>query len=240
MTAPRRSNWVRRAARSPCAGGVPTQAARAATARRHDDRARWGLGFARIAADCVGGVVHPPVLDADGMRAAVFETGLGRLALPLALIGDGAVCKATRALDEETALLPRAASYPRRPRRRGASWPRTPPTRRECLGVEGSGTRTGGCRCTWVMKILLDGIVDRDGRRRLRRHGGRTRPAGGRRAGAQAFAHRRPGLDFGGGHVGREPNPRPRGRRGTRRAPEVEPGFGLCHSGAGVRWRRRD
>ena len=84
----------------------PDHAARAATARRHDDRARWGLGFARIAADCVGGVVHPPVQDADGMRAAVFETGLGRLALPLALIGDGAVCKATRAWDEETALLP--------------------------------------------------------------------------------------------------------------------------------------
>jgi hypothetical protein len=78
----------------------------ASTARRRADRQRWGLGFARIAADSIGGAVYPPSESADGVRSASLETGLNRLSLPLALVRDGAVQKATRAWDEETALLP--------------------------------------------------------------------------------------------------------------------------------------
>jgi hypothetical protein len=79
----------------------------ARTARRRAERERWGLGFARIAADSIGGAVYPPV-DDDGRRTASLEVGLNRLALPLALVAEGTVVKATRAWDEETRLLPGA------------------------------------------------------------------------------------------------------------------------------------
>jgi hypothetical protein len=79
----------------------------ASTARRRAERERWGLGFARIAADSIGGAAFPPV-DGDGRRSASLEVGLNRLALPLALLDDGVVVKATRAWDEETRLLPGA------------------------------------------------------------------------------------------------------------------------------------
>ncbi|HWF56744.1 MAG TPA: hypothetical protein VG520_00140 [Candidatus Dormibacteraeota bacterium] len=78
----------------------------AVTARRRAERQRWGLGFARIAADSIGGVLYPPVRDVEGARSAVLEVGLNHLALPLALIRDGSVRKATRAWDEETGLRP--------------------------------------------------------------------------------------------------------------------------------------
>jgi hypothetical protein len=81
----------------------------APTARRRAERQRWGLGFARIAADSIGGVLYPPVQDRDGERCAVLEVGLNHLALPLALIRDGYVSKATRAWDEETSLRPGSA-----------------------------------------------------------------------------------------------------------------------------------
>jgi hypothetical protein len=84
-------------------------AASAQTARRRADRQRWGLGFARTAADALGAVLHPPVDAPDGNRVGVLETGLNRLSLPLALLRQGAVHKATRAWDEETALLPGCA-----------------------------------------------------------------------------------------------------------------------------------
>jgi hypothetical protein len=80
----------------------------ARTARRREERERWGLGFARIAADSIGPTVYPPT-ESDGTRSASLEVGLNRLALPLALIRDGRVKKATRAWDEETGLLSGAA-----------------------------------------------------------------------------------------------------------------------------------
>lgn len=79
----------------------------AVTARRRAERARWGLGFARIAADAIGGVVFPPV-DEDGVRCASLELGVNRLALPVAQVRDGCVQKATRAWDEETGMMPGA------------------------------------------------------------------------------------------------------------------------------------
>lgn len=76
------------------------------TARRHDDRERWGLGFARIAADAIGGVVHAPQRRNPGAVTATLELGVGRLTLPLAMVREGRVARATRAWDEETGALP--------------------------------------------------------------------------------------------------------------------------------------
>jgi hypothetical protein len=76
------------------------------TARRLADRARWGLGFARNAADAIGGSVYPPRACADGSVAATLELGVRRLALPVAAIRHGVVCRATRSWDEETGLPP--------------------------------------------------------------------------------------------------------------------------------------
>jgi hypothetical protein len=84
------------------AGAAP----RIATARRRADRDRWGLGFARIAADAIGGTVYPPRATADGTLAATLELGIRRLALPLAALREGHVCRATRSWDEETDLAP--------------------------------------------------------------------------------------------------------------------------------------
>lgn len=78
----------------------------AVTARRRAERARWGLGFARVAADAIGAVVFPPVRREDGTTVAVLELGLPRLALPVCAVRDGAVHKATTAWDEETELAP--------------------------------------------------------------------------------------------------------------------------------------
>lgn len=79
------------------------------TARRRGDRARWGLGFARIAGDAIGGVVHAPHCRDDGALVAALELGVGRLTLPLAAVRDHRVVRATRAWDEETGALPGTA-----------------------------------------------------------------------------------------------------------------------------------
>ncbi|MFN2568509.1 MAG: hypothetical protein ABR564_02780 [Candidatus Dormibacteria bacterium] len=81
-------------------------AGRVDTARRREWRRGWGLGFARIAADALGGTVYPPTAGDDGTVVATFELGIRRLALPLALLRDGHVVKATRAWDEETGYAP--------------------------------------------------------------------------------------------------------------------------------------
>ena len=86
-------------------GGI--RGAHVATARRHDERERWGLGFARIAADAIGAVVHAPYTD-GGVTSATLEFGVGRLALPLAAVREGRVLRATRTWDEETRLGPGA------------------------------------------------------------------------------------------------------------------------------------
>lgn len=76
------------------------------TARQRGARQRWGMGFARIAADTLGGAVYPPYDRGDGMVIATLELGLNRLALPLAAVSGGRVVKATRSWDEETGLDP--------------------------------------------------------------------------------------------------------------------------------------
>jgi hypothetical protein len=81
-------------------------APRIATARRSAERDRWGLGFARVAADAIGGTVYPPRPIDDGRRAATLELGIRRLALPVAAIREGRVSRATRSWDEETGLAP--------------------------------------------------------------------------------------------------------------------------------------
>lgn len=81
-------------------------APRITTARRRAERDRWGLGFARIAADAIGGTVYPPRAAGGGALAATLELGIRRLALPLAALRDGRVARATRSWDEETGLAP--------------------------------------------------------------------------------------------------------------------------------------
>jgi len=83
-----------------------------ATSRRREERERWGLGFARIAADAVGGTVYPPRPIGDGSVAATVELGLRRLALPVAAVRDGRVIRATRSWDEETAQIPGSTADP--------------------------------------------------------------------------------------------------------------------------------
>lgn len=82
------------------------------TARRHADRERWGLGFARNAADAIGGSVYPPRAFGVGCVAASLELGVRRLALPVAAIRHGMVSRATRSWDEETSLPPGSAAAP--------------------------------------------------------------------------------------------------------------------------------
>ena len=81
------------------------------TARRHGERTRWGLGFARVAADAIGGTVYPPRAQNGGEVAAILEMGVRRLALPLATVRGGQVCRATRSWDEETSLGPGAVAH---------------------------------------------------------------------------------------------------------------------------------
>jgi hypothetical protein len=82
------------------------RAATISTARRRADRERWGLGFARNAADAIGGSIYPPRAVGDGKVAATLELGVRRLALPLAAVRGGLVWRATRSWDEETSLVP--------------------------------------------------------------------------------------------------------------------------------------
>ena len=80
--------------------------ARVDTSRQRQHRERWGMGFARIAADTLGGAVYPPFPDGAGRVVATLELGLGRLALALAAVRSGRVLRATRTWDEETGAPP--------------------------------------------------------------------------------------------------------------------------------------
>jgi hypothetical protein len=82
--------------------------ARVETSRQRQYRERWGMGFARIAADALGGAVYPPVDDGAGNVVATLELGLGRLALAVAAVRGGRVLRATRTWDEETGAPPGA------------------------------------------------------------------------------------------------------------------------------------
>ena len=78
------------------------------TARRRADRLRWGMGFARVAADALGATVYAPRESTNGTTEVTLELGLGRLALPLAAVREDRVARATRAWDEETNVIPGA------------------------------------------------------------------------------------------------------------------------------------
>ncbi|MEO8898975.1 MAG: hypothetical protein ABI352_09365 [Candidatus Dormibacter sp.] len=132
-------------------------AAGAVTARRRAERARWGLGFARIATDAIGGVMYPPAELDGGQRIALLEVGLHHLALPLAVTRGGAVQKATRAWDEETALLPGTSVPPDSRAARCADAAAAVPG--EIVGVDGWSARSVA-GATWIA-IPPDAIVDR-------------------------------------------------------------------------------
>jgi hypothetical protein len=127
-----------------------------ATARRRADRERWGLGFARIAADSIGARLFPPS-DVDGARVALLETGLGHLALPLALVREGTVHKATRAWDEETALLPGSPVPPGSRAARCVERALGSPA--EIVRVDG-WTARHHAGATWIA-VPPDGVADR-------------------------------------------------------------------------------
>jgi hypothetical protein len=81
-----------------------------ATSRRPDQRARWGLGYARLLADSLGGVVTAPGPVAAGRVGAAIGLGSPRLSAPLAAVAGGTIERATRAWDEETGLAPGSAT----------------------------------------------------------------------------------------------------------------------------------
>jgi hypothetical protein len=125
------------------AGAAP----RIATARRRADRERWGLGFARIAADAIGGTVYPPRSCGDGTLAATLELGIRRLALPLAALGDGRVVRATRGWDEETGLAPGSTPAPGS---RLAAIQAAAMTARGGIVAESGFSARAGVRALWV------------------------------------------------------------------------------------------
>lgn len=132
-----------------------------ATARRRAERTRWGLGFARIAADAIGGVVYPPAEDAAGLRSAVLEVGLNRLALPLALLGGThgvTVRKATRTWDEETSLIPGSVVPPESRAARCSAAAATVPG--AIVQQEGWSGRSVAGGNTWLA-IPRDDVLDR-------------------------------------------------------------------------------
>ena len=79
---------------------------RIATARRPDQRKRWGLGFARLLADSLGGVVTAPAALAPGIVGSSIGLGSLRLSAPVASAVRGRVERAARVWDEETNLPP--------------------------------------------------------------------------------------------------------------------------------------
>ena len=82
---------------------------RVSTSRHPDQRAGWGLGLVRLAADALGASVITVRHGDDGTSEAVFAplSASGRFSLPLAAVSsDGVVERATRAWDEETGLTP--------------------------------------------------------------------------------------------------------------------------------------
>lgn len=80
------------------------------TSRLSDNRERWGMGFAMMAADMIGATLYHPNNISGKVRASL-EVGLNRLSIPMALIRDGYVYKCTRTWEEETGILPKSSIY---------------------------------------------------------------------------------------------------------------------------------
>jgi hypothetical protein len=83
------------------------------TSRRPDQRPRWGLGYTRLLADALGGVVTAPAPLGPGRVGTAIGLGSPRLSAPLAAAVRGQVERATRAWDEETGLPPGSPLNPR-------------------------------------------------------------------------------------------------------------------------------
>jgi hypothetical protein len=79
---------------------------RISTARRPDQRPRWGLGFARLLADSLGGVMTAPMPIGPGVVGTSIGLGSPRLSIPIACAAGGRVERASRPWDEETQLTP--------------------------------------------------------------------------------------------------------------------------------------
>lgn len=127
--------------------------------RRRAARRRWGLGFACIAADTLGGAVYPPHVDDEGVTVASLELGLARLALPLAAVRHGRVLKATRTWDEETGCVPGTAVNS--DARLGAAVAAAGATHGRLRVVDGWWTRSvRGGTVVWIA-IPPDDILDR-------------------------------------------------------------------------------
>jgi len=129
-----------------------------ATSRRRDDRERWGLGFARVAADAIGGALYAPHDLGAGIAESTLEVGLGRLALPLAGLRGGTVVKATRAWDEETGLVPGTQVIDSVRLERASAAAHQAKGRIAC--ESGWWARAGDCGRAWVA-IPRDGGEDR-------------------------------------------------------------------------------
>ncbi len=128
-----------------------------ATARRRRDRHGWGLGFASIAADAMGAALHPPRDRGDGTVVAALELGMRDLALPVALVRERIVRKATRTWDEETGSLPGSSAGPGTRLALCLDAAAARPGR--VVQREGWSARRVGDR-TWVA-VLPDGLLER-------------------------------------------------------------------------------
>ncbi|GAC1329548.1 MAG: hypothetical protein NVSMB17_05990 [Candidatus Dormibacteria bacterium] len=98
-----------RAARGPTfrvEWAAPGAATPVPTARRPDQRRRWGMGYARLLGDALGGVVTAPVAVRPGVVASSIGLGSPRFSVPVAAVVGGHVERASRAWDEETGLAP--------------------------------------------------------------------------------------------------------------------------------------
>ena len=78
----------------PAGAGPP---ARIRSHRHGLRRERWGWGYVQMVADALGGVALPPGPTAAGLEGACLGLGSERLALPLALVREGRVVRATEA-----------------------------------------------------------------------------------------------------------------------------------------------
>lgn len=78
-----------------------TSAVPVATARHQARRDRWGWGYARLAADALGGVALPPAPAEEGRVGACLSIGSRMLTLPLACFEPGGPRRCTQSWEQE-------------------------------------------------------------------------------------------------------------------------------------------
>jgi hypothetical protein len=67
-------------------------------------RSGWGWGFVQMVADALGGAALPPGPVSAGTRGACLSLGANRLGLPIAVVREGRIERATQAWDEDPRL----------------------------------------------------------------------------------------------------------------------------------------